>query len=64
MKLYDRLAEVYDSGGWDEYSRRLLPYLHEVLRRFRFRQKSVLDMACGTGTLAIALGYLSAAGYA
>jgi ubiquinone/menaquinone biosynthesis C-methylase UbiE len=55
MKLYDRLAEVYDSGGWDEYSRRLLPYLHEVLRRFRFRQKSVLDMACGTGTLAIAL---------
>jgi ubiquinone/menaquinone biosynthesis C-methylase UbiE len=55
MKLYDRLAEVYDSGGWDEYSRRLLPYLHEVLRRFRFRQKSVLDLACGTGTLAIAL---------
>ena len=55
MDFYERLAEVYDSGGWMEYSRRLLPYLQEILRRFRFRQKRVLELACGTGTVAIAL---------
>ena len=55
MEIYERLAEVYDSGGWLAYSQRLLPYLHEVLKRFRFRRKRVLDLACGTGTMAIAL---------
>lgn len=55
MEIYERLAEVYDSGGWVEYSRRLLPYLREVLRRFQFRQRRVLELACGTGTVAIAL---------
>jgi ubiquinone/menaquinone biosynthesis C-methylase UbiE len=55
MEIYERLAEVYDSGGWMEYSRRLFPYLQDILRRFRFRPKRILDLACGTGTLAIAM---------
>lgn len=55
MEIYERLAEVYDSGGWMEYSRRLFPYLQDVLRRFRFRPKRMLDLACGTGTMAIAM---------
>jgi len=55
MEIYKRLAEVYDSGGWIEYSRRLLPYLQEVLRRFRFRPQRILDLACGTGTVAVSM---------
>jgi ubiquinone/menaquinone biosynthesis C-methylase UbiE len=55
MEIYERLAEVYDQGGWAEYSQRLLPYLREVLRRFRFSKKKVVELACGTGTLAVAL---------
>ena len=55
MDIYERLAEVYDSGGWIEYSRRLLPYLQEILRRFKFSPQKVLELACGTGTVAIAL---------
>jgi SAM-dependent methyltransferase len=54
-EIYDRLAEVYDRGGWAEYSNRLFPYLQEVLRRFRFRKKRMADLACGTGTLALAM---------
>jgi SAM-dependent methyltransferase len=55
MELYERLAEVYDRGGWGEYSQRMFPYLKEVLRRFRFRKTDAVELACGTGTLAIAL---------
>jgi SAM-dependent methyltransferase len=55
VKIYDRLAEVYDRGGWGDYSQRLFPYLKEVLRRFRFEKKRIAELACGTGTLAIAL---------
>jgi SAM-dependent methyltransferase len=55
MEIYERLAEVYDRGGWLAYSQRLLPYLQAVLKRFRFRRKRVLDLACGTGTMAVAL---------
>ena len=55
MKIYDRLADVYDRGGWESYSRRMFPYLEKVLRRYRFQKKNVAELACGTGTLAIAL---------
>lgn len=55
MKIYDRLADVYDRGGWESYSRRMFPYLEKVLRRYRFQGKNVAELACGTGTLAIAL---------
>jgi len=55
MKIYDRLADIYDRGGWESYSRRMFPYLEKVLRRYRFQKKRVAELACGTGTLAIAL---------
>ncbi len=57
MEIYQHLAMVYDSGGWGEFSRRLFPYLQGVLRRFRFQPERVLDLACGTGTMAIALAH-------
>ena len=55
MKIYDRLADIYDRGGWESYSRRIHPYLEKLLRRYRFQKKRIAELACGTGTLAIAL---------
>jgi len=55
VTIYDRLADIYDRGGWESYSRRMFPYLEKVLRRYRFQKKRVAELACGTGTLAIAL---------
>jgi SAM-dependent methyltransferase len=55
VKIYDRLADIYDRGGWESYSRRMHPYLEKLLRRYRFHKKSIAELACGTGTLAIAL---------
>jgi len=55
VKIYDRLADIYDRGGWDSYSRRMFPYLEKVLRRYRFQKKHIAELACGTGTLAISL---------
>jgi len=55
VKIYDRLAQIYDRGGWESYSRRMFPYLVKVLRRHRIEIGTVAELACGTGTLAIAL---------
>jgi SAM-dependent methyltransferase len=55
VDAYDRLAGFYDRGGWGEYSLRLFPYLKRILRRFRFQKKRVAELACGTGSLAVAL---------
>jgi SAM-dependent methyltransferase len=55
MEIYDRLAEIYDRGGWEAYSRRMFPYLRKVLRRYRLQKGRIAELACGTGTLAIAL---------
>jgi len=55
VKIYDRLAQIYDLGGWESYSRRMFPYLVKVLRRHRIHKGTVAELACGTGTLAITL---------
>jgi ubiquinone/menaquinone biosynthesis C-methylase UbiE len=55
MAIYDRYAEVYDLAGQVRFSLRMIPYLNQLLERHGFHAESALDLACGTGTLAIAL---------
>lgn len=54
MKPYEKYASVYDRSGQILYSLRLIPYLDSILMRHGFIGNSALDIACGTGTLALA----------
>ncbi len=51
--IYDRYAEVYDASGQIHFSLRMISYLAELLPRLGWQGESALDLACGTGTLAL-----------
>lgn len=55
---YDALAVIYDR--WQatygkDYSTLILPRLLRTIRAFHIPRRSMLDLACGTGTLALAM---------
>ena len=54
MKPYKRLSQVYDSG-WGDFSEQYAPWLHILLSERGLTQARVLDLACGTGTMAVEL---------
>ncbi len=54
MGIYERYAEVYDRSGQISFSLRMIPYLMEILERRGFAGRTMLDLACGTGTVALA----------
>jgi len=54
LSIYDRYAEVYDRSGQIGFSLRMIPYLQEILERRGFHGQTMLDLACGTGTVALA----------
>jgi ubiquinone/menaquinone biosynthesis C-methylase UbiE len=49
---YQRFAHIYDKMNQDNFSRRMYRYTKRILTGLRFRPKTVLDLACGTGTAA------------
>ncbi len=51
---YDHLAKVYDLE-WGKYSIQFLKFIDFACDKFHYSPSSVLDLACGTGNLAIAL---------
>ncbi len=53
--IYDKYALVYDLSGQVRFSILMAQYLKEVLQRHPVNGQQVLDLACGTGTLALAL---------
>lgn len=55
MAIYDTYAAVYDASGQLSFSRQILPYLEALLARHRVRQGALLELACGTGTVALAM---------
>jgi len=56
MAIYDRYAEVYDESGQIFFSLRMIDYLRELLQRHGpLPGQTALDLACGTGTVALAL---------
>ncbi len=48
-------AQIYDKAGFSSFSERMIPYIDQNLDRLNFQPQSVLDLACGTGTVAILL---------
>ncbi|HHX45496.1 MAG TPA: class I SAM-dependent methyltransferase [Chloroflexi bacterium] len=54
MGIYQEYAAVYDASGQISFSLRMVPYLQQLLERHPVEGKTLLELACGTGTVAIA----------
>ena len=52
-RIYDEYAAVYDRSGQTHFSIMAQMYLREILRRHPVAGNRMLDLACGTGTLAV-----------
>lgn len=55
MAIYQEYARVYDRAGQLAFSLRMLPYLQLLLGRHVVSGHTLLELACGTGTVAIAM---------
>ena len=55
MTIYQAYARVYDRSGQIGFALKMIPYLDEILVRYGFIGDSAVDVACGTGTLALGL---------
>lgn len=55
MTIYDRYACIYDASGQVSFSLQMLPYLDALLERHRVATGRLLELACGTGTVALAM---------
>ena len=54
IKPYERLSKVYDFG-WADFSKQYIGLINELFSERGITQATILDIACGTGTLAIEL---------
>lgn len=55
MAIYESYAPLYDGSGQIRFALLMGQYLREVLGRHPVRGRRALDVACGTGTLALLL---------
>lgn len=53
MSAYEALAESYDSLTLDIPYEQMLSYMETLLRCHDLRPQSVLDLACGTGSMSV-----------
>jgi ubiquinone/menaquinone biosynthesis C-methylase UbiE len=57
MAIYDHYAQIYDDSGQIVFSIKMIPYLSELLDRHHVPGRSMLDLACGTGTVALSFAH-------
>ncbi len=53
MGIYEDYAEVYDASGQLAFSLRMIPYLQTLLDAHAVEGRTLLELACGTGTIAV-----------
>jgi ubiquinone/menaquinone biosynthesis C-methylase UbiE len=54
MRIYERLSQVYDLG-WHGFAGQYLGLINNLLNEHGIARAKILDIACGTGILAISL---------
>lgn len=57
MGIYQDYAAVYDASGQLAFSLRMIGYLDQLLARHAVEGRTMLELACGTGTVAIAMAH-------
>jgi len=55
MGIYERFADFYAHGPYPGYSRRMAELVPLTLRKLDVHAKTILDVACGEGTFAVAM---------
>ena len=55
MPIYQHYAQVYDQSGQLAFSLRMIPYLKGLLSEHPVAGRLMIDLACGTGTVAVAM---------
>ncbi|MBM4464041.1 MAG: class I SAM-dependent methyltransferase [Chloroflexi bacterium] len=55
MSIYDEFAYFYAQGPYLQFSERMAELLPAVLERFEAKPRTMLDIACGEGTFAVAM---------
>ncbi len=55
MSVYEALAQSYDGLTRDIPYEQMLTYMEALLRRHSVRPETVLDLACGTGSMSVRL---------
>jgi len=58
MGIYGEFARVYSRGTYTEFSSHMADHLPGVLEQIGVSPKSILDLACGEGTFAVAMARL------
>lgn len=53
--MYETLAQIYDITGQSRFSLKMVGYLLELMAMRRIKAKRVADLACGTGSAAVAM---------
>lgn len=54
MKIYERLSQVYDLG-WGQFALQYVSLISQLLDERGVKPARILDLACGTGILAVEL---------
>jgi len=54
VTIYGDYAKVYDSSGQLDFSLQMIPYIEQLFGRHPAEGKTMLELACGTGTVAVA----------
>jgi len=54
MRIYEHLSQVYDVG-WCRFAEQYVSLVNQLLGEYGITQARILDLACGTGILAISL---------
>ena len=55
MSFYNKFAYFYTKGQYPQYSEKMVELLPPVLARFDAQPQTILDIACGEGSFAVAM---------
>ena len=55
MGMYEAYAAVYDQSGQLAFDLRMVPYLQRLLQEHPVAGREMIELACGTGTIAVAM---------